>query len=223
MKIIWNLLMAVTGVAAMQNPVQNPKVLKYACCPHEFGYQVLENDGDKERIYPCDLNQTRGLDDEVRFIEIRSRLFKCLLVELSFKTTVEAKQAFATLIHRLRIGRIKMTNGQADGGYTQLTHKDFFHRMLAHLPGYLEIDPCIFVREWQVALIFVPCIHNVQSTGYRFATEHEDYIFNAEVERQFESIKPFPSLMALSVRAMSHADRKIAVEYVPQELKPLFY
>lgn len=222
MKIIWYLMMAVTLVAAMETPAPQLRTRKYACCPNNFGYYSLGMDAQqREIVYPCDLEETRSLDDEAGKMEIRTRLFKCLLVELAFKQTLEAKQSFELLIQRLRTGRIKMSE-EGDGGYTTLTRKDFFHRMLAHLPGYIEIDPHIFVSQWSVGLVFVPCIHTIESFGFKFTTEHEHNIFSDEMQQQFEAIKPFPSLMALAVRAIKQADRKKALELVPPELKSLF-
>lgn len=222
MKIIWHLMMAVTFVAAMEVPATQLRTRKYPCCPNDFGYYSLGMDAQqREIVYPCDLEETRSLDDEAKTVEIRTRVFKCLLVELTFKQTLEAKQSFELLIQRLRTGRIKMSQ-EGDGGYTTLTRKDFFHRMLTHLPGYIEVDPHIFVSQWSVGLFFVPCIHTVDSFGYRFTTEHEHAIFSDEMERQFQIIKPFPSLMALAVRAIKQADRKKALELVPPELKSLF-
>lgn len=217
MNFTWYLMMAVHCIAAMQNPVGVSEVSKYSCCSHDFGYHPLGMDGTRQIVYPCDLEETRSLEDEVCQMEIRNRLFKCLLVELSFKDTPQAKQSFESLIQRLRMGRIRMSEG-GDGGYTKLTRKDFFHRILAHLPGHIDTDPYVFVRDWSVGLIFVPCIHRIESFGYKFTTEHEQYIFSDELQQQFESIKPFPSLMALASRVIIE---KRITGWVPQELQNL--
>jgi hypothetical protein len=209
--------MAVTLVVAMENPLEFCPVLKYSCCPDDFGYCYIRMDGDRKIVLHCDFQDTINLEDEHCQMEIRNRLFKCLLIELSYKNTPQAQQSFQSIIERLRTGRIRMSQ-DGDGGFTRLTRKDFFHRLLAHLPGFMDGDPIVFVSNWSVGLIFCPCIHRIESFGYRFTTSHEQYIFSNQMSQQFESIKPFPSLMALASRVII---KNHITGSVPKELESL--
>lgn len=221
MYFIWCLFMAATLVSAMENPAPQSALRKYACCPKDFGYSVGYLDGrnvTRRGGRLCDFEETEVCTDARFEINMNRRLFMRLMLELSQETNPAAQHSFEELRERLRVSKIRI-----NGERIKLTPRDFFHRFLAHLPGYINRyeETHVQLNDQVVQFIFAPCIHKIAYFTYSYPSQHENDLFGDDLLQQFEHIRPLPSLISLCLPVVEAHRKNEALEILPQELKSL--
>lgn len=227
MRFLGCVLLITCTVFPMEHLAQKSNIRKFTCHTDKFGYvfkRKSESIPGLEYIYLCDYEQTKACSDETRCY-INNRLFKRLMIELSHNDYPLAKESFICLIDRLRTGRITM-----DQKCAHVSHKDLCHRIFSHISALKDKDDDthLVLNNYLVRPYFqLPsrstCVHQFTTIMYEYESDMEHVLFGQQLDKEFEALKPFPSLVALAAQVIRKKRKREELPILPQELESLLH